>query len=85
MYLSIWSYEDSGKNQLSMNKSIYECDRILINQNSDGIILTCESNGTNEAINIAINGKIRRNIYIMNNDGKTIEHITWNGLKNKNN
>ena len=75
MFLKICSRDEKAQ---STHESLHECRRLFKTQDKDGILFTLENDGTNDSLNIAINGGKRRNIYIMNSEGKTIERITWN-------
>ena len=60
-------------------QNIYECNDIQITRRKTEMIFSLNRNGQyNENIAIVIDGEQPRSIYIMNNDGKTIESLAWN-------
>ena len=63
-------------------ESIYECQRVVVTRHIiDGLKkewrYDLERDGITESITVLINGEEETHIYVMNNEGKTIDHAIW--------
>jgi hypothetical protein len=70
-----------SKNDGEVRESYFECKRFHKTQSSKGITFHLEGDLDRDNIHLEINGETPRWIYIMNNEGKTIDYIPWN-MKN---
>ncbi len=67
MFLRIES--DSEEKKI---ESMYECKTYRKISNKDEIIFVLDDNLT-----IAVNGEQKRTMYLMNNEGKTVDRMYW--------
>lgn len=69
MFLKIVQKDDDKR---ETNESVYDCKTYRKIQSKDGYQFILDDD-----LCIAINGETRRTIYIMNNEGKTIDRMYW--------
>lgn len=72
MFLKI--VKETDKEQI---ENIYECNDIQITKRKDEVIFSLDRTTPQDNICIVVNGDTARYIYLMNEHGKTIEHMPW--------
>ena len=76
MFLSIFNETEEKKN-IIIHRRLYECDDMTITQDDNGYIFSLDPESPSKNRAVVVNGDTPRRIFVMSDQGKTIERFYW--------